>query len=121
MKNFSCVKKHSMPGILFAGVLLLTGCQLTQHPAEVNAVNTNTVHMSNNLFIPARIVIPAGQTVSWVNEDLAPHTVSSIHGKTLESGTIAPGQSYSHTFNQRGVYSYTCHFHPNMRGMVEVQ
>lgn len=42
-------------------------------------------------------------------------------GDTFNSPSIAPGQSYTLTFTEPGVYVYTCHIHPGMNGTVIVQ
>ncbi|MCC6895443.1 MAG: hypothetical protein IT321_21655 [Anaerolineae bacterium] len=42
-------------------------------------------------------------------------------GESFNSGFLAPGQSYSLTFAEAGVYAYLCHVHPGMSGVVIVQ
>lgn len=41
--------------------------------------------------------------------------------KLFESGNIAPGASYSYTFQDEGTFEYYCEIHaPNMQGSVDV-
>ena len=68
-------------------------------------------------FEPATLSVPAGTTVVWNNAGQAPHTVT---GQFADSGTIAPSQSFSHTFDQEGAFDYVCSFHPQMLGQVQV-
>jgi plastocyanin len=42
-------------------------------------------------------------------------------GDSFNSTFILPGQSFTLTFSEPGVYAYTCHIHPNMNGVVVVE
>jgi plastocyanin len=42
-------------------------------------------------------------------------------GQAFNSGIILPGQSYTLTFAEPGIYPYTCNIHPGMNGTVVVQ
>ncbi len=42
-------------------------------------------------------------------------------GDSFNSPALAPGQSYTLTFTEPGVYAYNCHIHPGMTGVVIVQ
>lgn len=83
-------------------------------------------HQNTGVFYsPSVIDIKAGDTVTWKNDDTAVHTVSSgkpnlgIDGR-MDSGIINPGGTFSHTFNETGVYGYYCIIHPWMTGTVNV-
>jgi plastocyanin len=52
--------------------------------------------------------------------DAVAHTVTSDTG-VWDSGTLATGQSYSHTFDQPGTYPYHCAIHPFMKATIIVQ
>ncbi len=56
----------------------------------------------------------------WTNQDTDAHTVSSDTGAWTESGTLATGTSFSHTFTKSGTYAYHCAFHPFMTAVVVV-
>ena len=62
----------------------------------------------------------AGTTVTWINKDAVPHTVTSLSGSELDSGTMNQGATYSHTFNSSGTYDYYCTIHPYMKASVTV-
>ena len=40
--------------------------------------------------------------------------------KELNSGNVAPGASYSHTFTKAGSFAYHCNYHSVMKGTVTV-
>ena len=79
-----------------------------------------SVDISNYAFSPATLTVPAGTTVTWTNEDTAPHTVTSKSGGTLNSPTLNKGDSWSFTFTTPGSYEYFCAIHPDMVGTVIV-
>ena len=60
-------------------------------------------------------------TVTWVNDDNVPHTITSVSG-SFDSGSIDPGKTYSYKFNQAGTFEYSCTNHPSMpHGKVVVK
>ena len=70
-------------------------------------------------FSPANFAVSAGRTVSWYNGDTNTHTVTSDDG-AFDSGNLAPGAKWSHTFTQAGTYRYHCTPHPIMKGTITV-
>lgn len=77
------------------------------------------VAIVNFAFDPAVIDVKVGDTVTWTNKDSANHTVTSTDG-SIQSGTMASGQSFSYTFETAGTFDYHCEFHANMSGKVVV-
>jgi plastocyanin len=65
------------------------------------------------------VVIGVNNTVTWVSRSLSYDTVTGVNG-TFDSGSIAPGQTFSHTFTSPGTFSYLCVYHPWMAGSVRV-
>ncbi len=80
-----------------------------------------TVNIKNFAFDPPALTVKAGTQVTWVNNDTVSHTVTSDSGSLLNSGTLAPGQSFSITLNTAGSASYHCKFHPMMKGSVIIE
>jgi len=68
-----------------------------------------------------KIEIKKGDTVEWDNNDLTPHTVNSQNGGELNSGSVEPDATWSHTFMQAGEFQYFCTFHPEMKGTIVVK
>jgi plastocyanin len=67
-----------------------------------------------------KVIVGDNDTVTWVNNDNAPHTVTADDGSFV-SGNIAPGASFSYTFTASGTYKYHCVYHPWMTGTVVVK
>lgn len=100
-------------------------------PAEEHDIAA-TVDMTNSLeFVPARIVVEAGDTVEWRNTSQQVHTVTADPSlaqdpehirlppgaDAFNSGNLPPGETYRHTFEEKGTYHYVCLVH-EMQGMM---
>ncbi|MEE9293887.1 MAG: plastocyanin/azurin family copper-binding protein [Phycisphaerae bacterium] len=99
-----------------AGVLTLSavGCAPSGEPVE------NEVLMRSIAFDPPEITIRVGETVTWTNRDLVPHTATSGNpgevglGSIFRSAFLLQGQRFTHTFNEAGEFVYFCEVHPAM-------
>jgi Icc protein len=86
-----------------------------------SAAALRPVSISNFTFAPAALTVRAGQEVTWVNEDDAPHTVVGADpGSPLKSPALDTGDKYSAQLTQPGTYKYFCSLHPHMTGVVTV-
>lgn len=81
---------------------------------------THTVALRGMKNVPATLVVNAGDTVVWKNEDVVPHTATD-RGKSFDSGSIEPGGSWSYVANRKGTYFYYCAYHPNTKGKLVVR
>ena len=79
-----------------------------------------TVHIRNFAFVPARLSVPAGAVVTFVNDDQEPHTATAVD-RSFDSDAIDTNGSWSHTFAKPGTYAYFCEMHPYMHGTVTVK
>ena len=120
-------------GIAALSVLLVLGA-MTLVSAPASATNYE-IKMGNDagllVFEPSTITVKAGDTVTWVNNKMAPHNVifdeaASPGDKALIDSlshsqlTFAPGENYSTTFTSdmpAGTYTYYCAPHRGA-GMV---
>ena len=82
---------------------------------------TETVTINNYSFTPTTLIVHAGDTVIWVNQDRLPHTATALDGKSFDSGAIDPGANWKFVFTKAGHYNYRCAIHPDMRGAIDVQ
>jgi len=73
-------------------------------------------------FSPLQVTLVVGvnNTVTWVNNDNAAHTITAKDG-SFGSGNIGSGASYTHTFTTPGTYTYYCAYHLWMVGTVVVK
>ncbi len=70
-------------------------------------------------YSPGTLTVAAGTTITWVNQDIVIHTVTSDIG-LFDSGSMRPGDRFSFTFTTPGTFTYGCIPHPFMRGTVVV-
>jgi plastocyanin len=78
------------------------------------------VKIDNFTFAPQRLVVKAGTTVTWINDDDIPHTVASST-KTFKSSALDTKDKFSFTFTTPGAYEYFCSLHPHMTGAIVVE
>ncbi len=121
-----------------AGGLYGSGSKSTPAPAPTSPVGAGggvgggTVSIQNFAFSPQTLTVKVGTKVTWMNNDSAPHTVTSASNKSVsatptglfDSGQLAPGRTFSFTFTKAGTYFYECTIHkamPAMHGEIVVK
>lgn len=87
-------------------------------------------------YDPPLVLVEVGEKVTWINKDQEAHTVTSGKGSgrfgwmsnefgksdgVFDSGRFMPNESWSFTFDKKGVFAYYCTIHPWMEGTVLVQ
>lgn len=96
------------------------GCTV---PAGAIGNGQAVVFIRDFAFYPDTLRVTAGTRVTWVNCESAaiePHT-STADADTWNSGPIAPGESFAHTFTATGTNGYFCIPHPHMIGAIVVE
>lgn len=120
--------------VLAGGVLVAAGLLLPRRTAAADAVILlkSTPDGSDVWFDPVGLWLPPGTAVTWTNgaDQANTHTAAAYHpanrGHSLripdaaqpwDSGYLRPGQSFTVTLTEEGVYDYFCLPH-EMAGMV---
>jgi plastocyanin len=132
MKLFARITRSL--GVAFLSVLLVVG-SVVLFSAPASATNFDVKMGSDSgllVFEPANVSVKPGDTVTWVNNKMAPHNVifdeATIPGgdKAIATKlsnnqlTFSPGESFSTTFSDdlpAGTYTYFCAPHRGA-GMV---
>jgi plastocyanin len=114
------------PLILMAAVIAsaLWACSSasTQAGNSPTPANANEVVISDYKFVPRTLTVSVGTTVTWVNHDMARHTVTRhASEEPFDSGLLGNQQVFSHTFTTAGTYTYICAPHSGMQGTIVVQ
>ncbi|WP_215618772.1 plastocyanin [Leptothoe kymatousa] len=120
---------RAIGALVVTAALVFAGTVFNAAPAYAT---DHTVKMGSDAgllqFEPATITIKSGDSVTWVNNKMAPHNVifdeaAVPGGKAVADAlsqdqlTFSPGESYSSTFSDPGEYSYFCAPHRGA-GMV---
>jgi plastocyanin len=98
-----------------------------QSVASVSIVKGSSSPSIAKPYDPSPVTIKSGTSVTWTNNDSTLHTVSSglpeqgAVGTLFDSSLIAPGKTFTHTFDKAGSFDYSCTLHPFMRGHVVVK
>lgn len=107
--------------VIASGIFIDHSFADTQVVIPLGAANANTPFSLS----PSVLDVTTNETVTWQNNDVSSHTVTTgtsslgFDGR-IDSGVIATGKSFSYKFDKAGVYGYYCLFHPWMTGVVNV-
>lgn len=94
------------------GLVLVGGCPSGPPPGA------NEVFMRAIAFDPSEISIGMGESVTWTNMDIVPHTATSGNpgdgdlGSVFRSARLSRGETFMHTFDEAGEFVYFCEVHP---------
>jgi plastocyanin len=88
-------------------------------PAASAATASGAVSIKDFSFQPGSISVAVGSTVTWTNDDTTGHTVTADDG-SFDSGTLAPGATFSNTFSTAGTFAYHCNIHHSMTATITV-
>ncbi|HEX4484017.1 MAG TPA: cupredoxin family copper-binding protein [Solirubrobacteraceae bacterium] len=103
----------------FALGLLAAATAMLTLATSGTAASEASVQIVYRVYRPADLTVLAGQTVTWHDSSLTPHTVTALGG-AFDSGRIEVGGSFSYTFSTPGTFAYMCTIHPTMKGTVVV-
>ena len=79
-----------------------------------------TIAMKDFKFDPKNATVKVGQTVTWTNEDSAPHNAVDEKGGAFKSELVNKGETYEFTAEKAGKIDYVCTIHPGMEGTLTV-
>jgi plastocyanin len=132
VKKLNTYKFSTVP----IGVAVVIGLTFTMVVLPSNAVGQSKIvsivkgasnPSSTEPYNPSPLSVPVGTIVTWINNDNTGHTVTQGNpsGNTppngFDSGILAPGRTFTHTFGTAGTIQYYCTLHPTMLGEVIVK
>jgi len=79
----------------------------------------HTVAIDGVKYVPETITVKRGDSVTWVNHDPFPHTVTAAGA--FDSKDIAADGKWTYVARKPGRYDYICTLHPNMKGTLVVE
>ncbi len=78
------------------------------------------VAIDNFTFTPRAMTVAPGTTVTWINRDDIPHTVTA-QDHAFSAAALDTGDHFSHRFAAAGSYTYYCTIHPKMTAAIIVR
>lgn len=105
-------------GVLYSALLLiglLTSFSANAQAQVVPTSTNTTISIEDDVFVDGNITVSEGTTITWTNNGDDDHTVTADDG-SFDSGTLNPGESFTHTFATAGTYPYYCEFHGDEGG-----
>jgi plastocyanin len=136
-------KKIMIPGLIITAIVIVSVLSIQNELVESsikfqdnNVENLATVIMptkssrpscdeTNTCYIPSKISIRQGESVTWLNEDAAFHSVTSGTYENpnglFDSEHLDPNESFTVKFDESGTFDYFCTLHPWMKGKVVVE
>ena len=98
----------------------------SESAAESTAEGPSITITSTSSFGAADVTVPAGETLTVINNSGAPHTFTEGENGNAAADArvdeqIAVGASVPVSFPEPGDYNVTCLFHPGMNMVVHVE
>jgi plastocyanin len=115
--------RHQLLPALLLAAPLLAGCAdggglVDDATSGPPAKGVTQVVVRQTRFSPAAIQVPADTRVTWIFRDGGvPH---DVEGDGWSSGKPQASGTFSHAFDQAGIYDYACTLHPGMTGRIVV-
>ena len=132
--------KTRMATALAAALIAGAGCSSsTTDPTQPGidvSIQSGAENRGASAFAPSPFTLSLASdgTVKWRNGDVGTsgnaygagattgttHTITSDTQGLFDSGSLAPGATFEHTFTAAGTYHYHCSIHPTMTGIIVV-
>jgi len=114
------MKENTRALAWYRRALVVVGVMALLIGAHALAATPPTVGIKEFKYGPLMLSVPVGTTVTWVNHDEEPHTVTSATGAFSSAGLVNE-DTFEQTFTKPGTYEYFCKVHPFMKGTVVVK
>ena len=92
---------------------------LSEEKKEIIAkIQTQEIIIEEGRIAPEKASVRANDQVTWINKDNANHIIT---GEGWGGVAIAPGESFTKTFEEPGTYPYFCSLQPELKGTIIVE
>lgn len=95
-------------------------------PAISHAGTVSTQETQNHIvritqfrFVPQSLSVKLGDRVTWVNDDIVPHTASA-EDDSWDSGELGATEAGEILITEASAGPYFCRFHPSMRARLDL-
>lgn len=116
------MRSRTITAAVIAAALAACSSASTHAGSQPTPDTVAEVVISDYKFTPKTLTVAVGTTVTWVNRDMARHTVTrNFSDEPFDSGLLGNQQIFTHTFGTAGRYSYICTPHSGMQATIVVQ
>ena len=95
------------------------GTTFTPVQAGDSLSKQHLVEIRNLEFTPKELVVAPGDTITWVNYDLVPHTVTADN-ESWDSGLISAQEKWQIVVQEDMYPTYFCQYHPIMKAQLRI-
>ena len=81
--------------------------------------STHVIEIHKMKFQTKMLNVKVGDTVTWINKDIVPHTVTASD-KSWDSGRLKKGESFTLTVTDQTKLDYYCFYHRQMKAKLAV-
>ena len=111
-------KLKSVAAITLVAAAAASAIQWVSHANDdQKTARQHVVEIRDFEYSPLADAVKPGDTVTWVNKDLVPHTATAID-ESWDTGNILPGEMKSITITDAMIDGYICRFHPVMKSVL---
>ena len=99
--------------------VLISGSLLPGLIGDANS-EEHTVEIRNLEFTPKELNVAQGDTITWINHDFVPHTVTA-DDKSWDSGLIKADGQWQTVVQVDMFSTYFCQYHPTMKAGFQIE
>lgn len=124
--TFTCLPDMDSVEIIGTEILGISPGKRSGKEHIISLPRDSSIPENEKLANPVYLKVSNGDTVTWINDDLVAHTITSgtIDGGPdghFDSSLFMSGNSFSVTFEKPGIYKYFCMVHPWKECIIEVE
>ena len=101
-------------------IILAVGIMSVCNAHAQTPVRSHKIEIAGFVFTPQTIEVQRGDSITWINRDIAPHTATGSDG-SWDTGIINMGESKTIVVSSDRELSYLCIYHPNMKAEIVVK
>lgn len=105
-------------GVVAFAVLIFSS--LTPTLSADTTVKEHVVEIRNLEFSPKELAVAPGDTITWINYDIIPHTVTAVD-ESWDSDLIKAEGKWQTVVTADMDENYFCRFHPNMKATLSIK
>ncbi len=113
------ILSSSLRTVAVIAVAVLISISIQPATATDTAPREHVVEIRNLEFTPKELSVAPGDTITWINYDFIPHTVTA-DDESWDSGLIKTEGKWQTVVTENMYETYFCRYHPNMKGKLKI-